>query len=102
MSRAPSAVSPADGDDRLDALAALAGDELLVLLAQALAGAEERALDAGAADAEALADLAVGEALELAHHEDLVVGVRQAAEGAAQVVELLLGVDRGVGGRDPR
>ena len=50
----------------------------------------------GAAEAQALADLAVGEALELAHDEDLVVGVRQAAERAAEVVELLLGVDRGV------
>ena len=87
------------GDDRLDAHAALAGDELVVLLGQALAGAEERALDAGAAEAHAVADLAVGEALELAQDEDLVVGVGEAAERAAEVVELLLGVDRVVRGR---
>ena len=55
----------------------------------------------------------VGEALELAQDEDLVVGLRQAAERAAQVVEVLLGGDRRVrrragadelgvvGGREP-
>ena len=46
-SRAPSAVLAGGGDDRLDALAALAGDELVVLLGQAPAGAEERRLDGG-------------------------------------------------------
>ena len=76
-----------------------AGDEVVVLLGQPPAGAEERGLDGRAAHAHALADLAVGQALELAQHEDLVVGLRQAAERAAQVVELLLGGDRGVGQR---
>ncbi len=96
VSRAPR--RPLDGgrDDRLDAQAALAGGELVVLLGQPPAGAEERALDGRAAHAHPLADLAVGEALELAQDEDLVVGVRQAAERAAQVVELLLGGDRDV------
>jgi hypothetical protein len=39
----------------------------------------------------------IGETLELAQHEDLVMRVRKAAKGAAEVVELLLGVDGGVG-----
>jgi len=54
---------------------------------------EEGGLDRRPAHAQALADLAVAEALELAHHEDLVVGLGQAAEGAAQVVERHLTVD---------
>jgi hypothetical protein len=83
-------------DDLLDAAAALAADELLVLLAQPSPGAEERALDAWPAHAEALADLAVREALELAHDEDLVVGLREPAEGPAEVVERELRVDRRV------
>ena len=83
-------------DDALHAQAALAADELLVLLAEALAGAEERALDRGAGHVEALADLAIGEPLELAHHEDVVVHRRQAAERAAQAVERELALDGGV------
>ena len=63
-------------------------------LAETAAGAEQRRLDRRAAEAEALADLAVGEALELTHDEDLVVGVRQAAERAAEVVETLHRVAR--------
>src|SRR5439155_8134253 len=63
------------GDDRLDAAAALAGDELGVLLREPAARAEERGLDRRPAHAEPLADLAVAEALELAHHEDLVMGL---------------------------
>ena len=82
------------GDDPLDAQAAGAGRELVVLLAQPLARAEQRALDRRAAHAHALADVLVAQALELAHHEDLVMGVGQPAEGAAEQVELLLGVDR--------
>jgi hypothetical protein len=84
------------GDDPLDAQAAGARRELVVLLAQPLAGAEQRALDGGPAHPQALADVLVAQALELAHHEDLVVGVRQPAERAAEVVEVLFGVDRGV------
>ena len=72
------------GDDRLHALAALAGDELLVLLAEALARAEERRLDRRAAHAQAIADLGVGAALELAHHEDLVMGLAQPGERPLQ------------------
>ena len=96
-SRTPSMPSAAAGDDRLHALAAPAADELVVLLGQAPAGAEQRALDGRAAEAHPLADLAVGEPLELAQHEDLVMGLGEAAERAAEVVELLLGVDGGVG-----
>src|SRR5207247_11143079 len=90
------------GDDRLDAPAALAADQLGVLLAEPAPRAEERGLDRRAAHAEALADLAVAEALELAHHEDLVVGFRQAAESAAEMVERHLLVDGGVGRRPGR
>ena len=39
----------------------------------------------------------VGEALELAQDEDLVVGLGEPAERAAEAVEVLLGRDRGVG-----
>ena len=93
MSRVPRRGAGGRGDDRLDAHAARAGDEVVVLLGQAPARAEERALDGRAAHAHPVADLAVGEALELAQDEDLVVRVGQAAERAAQVVELLLGGD---------
>ena len=44
------------------------------------------------------ADLRVAQALELAQDEDLVVGLRQAAERAAQAVELELGRDGRVRG----
>ena len=83
-------------DDRLDPQAALAGGELVVLLREPAAGAEERALDGGAAHAHPLADLAIGEALELAQDEDLVMGLGEPAERADHVVELLLGGERGV------
>ena len=92
----PAAVGGAD--DRLDARAPSARRELLVLLGESLAGPEERRLDRRPAHRHALADLAVREALELAHDEDLVVGVGQAAQRAAQVVELLLVVEGDVGG----
>ena len=62
-------------DDPLDAQAAGAGDDVVVLLGQPAAGAEQRRLDGRAAHAHALADLLVGEALELAQDEDLVVGL---------------------------
>src|SRR5262249_10318065 len=74
-------------DDRLCAAAAPAPRQLGVLLGEAAARPEERGLDRRAAHAEALADLAVAEALELAHDEDLVVRLGEAAEGAAEVVE---------------
>ena len=101
-SRAPRVPAAARGDDRLDAAAALAADELGVLLGEPAARAEERGLDRRPAHAEPLADLAVAEALELAHDEDLVVGLGEAAEGAAQVVERHLLVDRDVGRRGRR
>jgi predicted urease superfamily metal-dependent hydrolase len=52
--------------------------------------------------AHALADLLVGEAFELAQDEDLVVALRQAPEGAAQVVELQPALDLQVGRRGQR
>ena len=90
------------GDDRLHARAALARREALVLLAQAPAGAEQRALDARLGHPEALADRLVAQALELAQDEDLVMRVRERAERAAQVVELLLDGDRRLGRRAAR
>ena len=46
-----------------------------------------------------VADLLVGESLELAHHDDPVMALGQAAEGSAQIVESLLVLDRSVGRR---
>ena len=86
-------------DDALHAAAALAADELVVLLGEAPAGAEQRRLDRRAAHAQALADLAVAQALELAHDEDLVVGLGEPAERALQVLQRHPLVDRGVGRR---
>ena len=91
-SRTPEVRVAGVGDDALDAQAARAGRELVVLLAEPLARAEQRALHGGAAHAHALADVLVAAALELAHDEDLVVRLGQAAERAAQQVEVLLGV----------
>ena len=99
VSRVPSRDCAGGDDDALDALAAGAGDDVVVLLGQPPAGAEERRLDGRAAHAHALADLLVAEALELAQDEDLVVGLAQPAERAAEVVEVLLGGDGGVGRR---
>ena len=87
------------GDQALDPAATGAADEVVVLLGQAPPRSEQRALHRRAAHAQALADLAVGQPLELAHHEDLVVGVGEPDERAAQVVEVLLGGDRGLGRR---
>ena len=58
--------------------AALARRELVVLLAEALARAEQGALDRRAAHAHALADVLVAQPLELAQDEDLVVAVGEA------------------------
>ena len=69
-------------------LAAPAADELVVLLGQPPAGAEQGALDHRPRHAHALADLLVGEAFELAQDENFVVALRQTAEGATQIVEL--------------
>ena len=71
----------------LDVLAAPAADELVVLLAEPAAGAEQGALDDRPRHPQPFADLAVGEPLELAHHDDPVVALGQAVEGAAEVVE---------------
>ena len=91
---------PSAVDRRLDLLAALAAGQLLVLLAELATRAEQAALDHLAGHVEALADLVVGHALELAHHQQLVMGRREAAEGAAEVIEPLLALDRGRRGRD--
>jgi hypothetical protein len=80
-------------DDRLHAQAALAGDELVVLLGQPPAGAEERRLDRRPAHPHPLADLAVAESTQLAHDEDLVMSIGEPVESAAQVVELHAGVE---------
>jgi hypothetical protein len=95
----PRVAVPGGGDDPLHAQAAGAGGEVVVLLAEPLAGAEEGALDGWPAEAHDLADVLVAAPLELAQDEDLVVRVGQAAERAAQVVELLLDVNHGVGTR---
>src|SRR5204862_1073041 len=60
-------------DDRLDAAAALAADQLGVLLGEPAACAEGRGFDRRAAHAEALAVLAVAAALESTQSGDLVV-----------------------------
>ena len=85
----------------LDLLAAPAAGQLVVLLAELAAGPEQGALDHLARHAEPVADLVVGEALELAHDEQLVVALGQAAEGAAQVVERCL-LSTAAGGRRAR
>src|SRR3712207_3191604 len=61
-----------------------------VLLLEPPACPEEGALDRRAGHAHLRRDLAVGEALELAQHEDAVMVLRELGEGAAQVVEALL------------
>ena len=88
-------------DQRLHVLATPPADELVVLLAEPAPGAEQGALDDRARHAESVADLAVGEPLELAHDDDSVVALGEAAEGAAKIVEDLLALDRGVRGRPP-
>ena len=75
-SRAPSDPVSAPAMIVLDADAARAADELLVLLGQAPARAEQRRLDRRARHPQPRADLAIGQALELAHDEDLVMGLR--------------------------
>ena len=99
VSRAPSRELDGDLDDPLDAHAARAGDDVVVLLGQPAARAEQRRLDRRPAHAHPPADLLVGEPFELAQDEDLVVRLAQPAEGAAQRLELLLGRDRRVGRR---
>ena len=79
---------------RLHLAAALAGDEVVVLGLEALAGAEEGALDGRAAHAELLADLCVGTALELAEHDDVDVRLRQRAQRALEALERLACLDR--------
>ena len=63
------------------------------------ARAEQRALDRRLAHPEPVADLAVAQPLELAHDEDVVMGLRQPAERAAEVVERELRVDDRLGRR---
>ena len=82
-------------DGGLDLLAALATGELLVLLAELSTRPEQAALDHLAGHVQARADLVVGQALELTHHQQLVMARGQAAEGAAQVIQPLLALDGG-------
>ena len=77
-------------DRDLDLLAAATAGELLVFLSQLAPSPEQRALDHRARHPGPAADLLVGETLELAHHEQLVVVLGQAAERAAQILEALL------------
>jgi hypothetical protein len=83
-------------DQRPDLLAAPPADELVVLLAQLPAGPEQRALHDRAGHAELLPDLGVGQALELAHHDDLVVILGEPVEGTLKVLDGLLAVDRDI------
>src|SRR5437763_6036936 len=74
-------------DQRLDARASPPGGQLLVLLAQPATGTEQSALNHRASHSEPLADLAVGEALELAQNQHAVMVLGQSPERSAQVVE---------------
>src|SRR5207247_2327170 len=77
-------------DEPLRAIASLARDDLVVLCAEATTRTEQRAFHRRPAQAEPLADLPVGETLEFAHDEDLVVGLGEPAERSSQVLELKL------------
>jgi hypothetical protein len=104
----PAAVSRAQhplggrGDRRLYALAAPSAAKLVVFGGEAAAGAEEGALHGRPAHAHALADLPVGQSLQLAQHEDPVVRRRETAEGAAQIAELLPRIRGDIGPRPAR
>src|SRR5579884_196146 len=89
-------------EHRPHVLATPAAREIVELLRQPSTGAEQGALDDHLRHPELIADLAVGEALELAQDDDLVVAVREAAESPAQVVELLFGLDDDFGRRRRR
>src|SRR6185503_18732779 len=65
-----------------------------VLLLEAAAGAEQRALDGRASHVHLLRDLAVREPLELAQHQHAVMVPRQPAECGAELVEPLLVEER--------
>jgi len=93
---------PAGVDHGMDLLAALAARDLFVLLAEAPTRPEERALDDRSAHPHPAPDLGVRQPLQLAKHEDLVVVVRQPAECAAQIVQLLAALERSVWGRAAR
>ena len=85
------------GDHALDSIAAAPGNELLVFLAQLAPGPEQGALDDRLGHPQALADLGVGAALELAHDDDPVMAVGEPLERAAEVVQTLLVLDRRIG-----
>ena len=70
-------------------------------LSRALPGAHQRLLHRGATHVEALADLAVGEPVDVAHHEHARLHVGQLVEGAAQMIEALLGDQRRLRQRAP-
>ena len=89
-------------DNRAGALASPAADELLVLLRETAPGAEQGALDDWARHPQPRADLAVRQSFQLAQDEDPVMKLRHPPEGAAQVIELLLGLDGDVRARGDR
>jgi hypothetical protein len=76
-------------DDALDTFAPTPTDELVVLLAQLPTGPEQGALNDPLGHPEGLPDLRVRAALELAHDDEPVVTLGQAAERASEVVEAL-------------
>ena len=103
MTRDPPTLANADGPHRLEGpgfdralhlLTAPAAGQLLVLLGQLAASAEQAALDHLPGHAEPVPDLVIADALQLAHHQQLMVGIGEPAEGAAQVVETLLALHR--------
>src|ERR1700733_7819320 len=89
-------------DHRAGALAAAAADQLLILLGQTAPGAEQGALDDRPRHSQLLADLEVGETLELAQDEDPMVDIRHPPKRGAEVLQLLLALDGDVGARGAR
>jgi hypothetical protein len=86
---------------RLHLLAAPTAGKLVVLRSELAAGTEQRALHHLPRHAHADADLVVGETRELAHDQQLVMTLGQAAKGAAEILQLLLALqDRRRGGSE--
>ena len=77
-------------------LRALARDEVLELLREGAARAEEERLERRGREAEELGDLVVRPSLELAQHERLALRRRDPLEGAHELVELDVVVGRRV------
>ena len=75
-------------------LGALAGDEVLELVGERAARAEEERLERRGRDPQQLGDLLVGTAFELPHHERLALSGRDSLQGLHEIVELDLVVGR--------